>query len=47
MSMPANGRATGAAARAATGPAERYGIAVAKLAGLPPNVLARAKACAL
>ena len=45
MSAPANGRATSSCCtRSPSGPADRsYGIAVAKLAGLPPPVLARAK----
>ena len=45
MSAPANGRAiSSCSTRSPTGPADRsYGIAVAKLAGLPPPVLARAK----
>ena len=46
MSARANGRAIwSCCTRSPTGPADRsYGLAVAKLAGLPPPVLARAKA---
>ena len=45
MSARANGRAIwSCSTKSPTGPADRsYGIAVAKLAGLPPAVLARAK----
>ena len=45
MSARANGRATSSCStRSPSGPADRsYGIAVAKLAGVPPVVLARAK----
>ena len=45
MSARANGRAIwSCSTRSPTGPADRsYGLAVAKLAGLPPPVLARAK----